>query len=37
MLVRQPDATFHIRGQDGRWTEEYLSMRAEMGTIVWNR
>lgn len=34
---RQPDATFHIRGQDGRWTEEYLSMRAEMGTIVWNR
>jgi len=34
---REPDATFRIRGEDGRWTEDYLAMRAEMGTIVWNR
>jgi tRNA1(Val) A37 N6-methylase TrmN6 len=34
---RRPDATFRIRSEDGRWTEDYLAMRAEMGTIVWNR
>ncbi len=26
---------FTIRGPDGRWTDEYLAMRAEMGTVVW--
>lgn len=34
---RQPDTLFTVRGPDGRWTDEYLAMRAEMGTVVWNR
>ncbi len=28
---------FVVRGPDGRWTDEYLAMRADMGTVVWNR
>ncbi len=35
--ARQPDTTFVARGKDGRWTDEYLTMRAEMGTVVWNK
>lgn len=27
---------FVVRGPDGRWTDEYLAMRADMGTTVWN-
>ena len=30
---RQADARFTIRDADGRWTDEYLAMRAEMGTV----
>ena len=29
--------TFVIRAQDGRWTDRYLAMRREMGTVVWNK
>ena len=28
---------FTIRNAEGRWTEEYLAMRQDMGTKVWNR
>lgn len=41
-LATAPPATraeqppFVIRGPDGRWTAEYLAMRADMGTVVWN-
>lgn len=28
---------FHVRGPDGAWTDEYLAMRAEMGTVVTRR
>ena len=33
----EPARTFRIRGEDGRWTDEYLAMRRDMGTVVWNR
>ncbi len=32
---RQDHPVFTIRGQDGRWTDEYLEMRRTMGTVVW--
>ncbi|MBI3927079.1 MAG: methyltransferase [Armatimonadetes bacterium] len=28
---------FVIRDENGRWTDEYLAMRREMGTVVWNQ
>ncbi len=28
---------FFIRGRDGQWTDEYLAMRADMGTTVWRK
>ncbi|MBT9555621.1 MAG: SAM-dependent methyltransferase [Myxococcales bacterium] len=28
--------TFVVRDPDGRWTDDYLAMRADMGTVVWN-
>lgn len=28
---------FAVRDADGRWTEAYLEMRREMGTVVWNK
>ncbi len=31
---RQDLQPFVVRGQDGQWTDEYLSMRAEMGTLM---
>lgn len=30
-------ADFVIRGRDGLWTDEYIQMRADMGTVVWNK
>jgi tRNA1(Val) A37 N6-methylase TrmN6 len=33
---RQDPPVFRIRDDAGRWTEEYLAMRREMGTVVWN-
>lgn len=34
---RRDAANFIIRGADGRWTDDYLAMRKNMGTVVWNR
>jgi tRNA1Val (adenine37-N6)-methyltransferase len=31
-----PSRTFVVRAPDGRWTDDYLAMRADMGTVVWN-
>lgn len=31
---REDLPTLHIRGEDGRWTEEYLALREEMGTQI---
>ncbi|MEY3211566.1 MAG: hypothetical protein RIT28_2047, partial [Pseudomonadota bacterium] len=26
---------FVVRGEDSEWTDEYLKLREEMGTVVW--
>lgn len=28
--------SFVVRDPSGRWTDDYLAMRADMGTVVWN-
>lgn len=33
--TRSDHPLFSIRGEDGQWTEEYLAMRRDMGTVVW--
>ena len=33
---RHDAPVFTIRDAQGRWTEDYLAMRREMGTVVWN-
>jgi tRNA1Val (adenine37-N6)-methyltransferase len=35
--MRADHPPFVIRGADGLWTDEYLAMRKDMGTVVWNR
>ncbi|MEC8025522.1 MAG: hypothetical protein VX223_16450 [Myxococcota bacterium] len=34
--LRQDHPTFVIRNETGLWTNEYLEMRRDMGTVVWN-
>ena len=34
---RRDAPPFFIRGNDGQWTDEYLAMRAAMGTVVWRK
>lgn len=34
--ARRDEPVFTIRDGQGRWTDEYIEMRREMGTVVWN-
>lgn len=34
---RSDHPAFFVRGADGAWTDEYLEMRREMGTVVWRK
>ena len=36
-LQRKDHSMFTIRNEDGKWTDAYLEMRRDMGTVVWNR